>query len=534
MPWSILESEVRRSNPRLPVNSNGKAFGLHAFQLDSARLDAKYYDPYYSTSAPSPDFDAVKLAELVEIRSGDRFTGDDLQISGVPYIQVRNINLDGSLNISDVRTINPRVATNSRSYCQPGDILISTHGTVGKVAIVPDQMNVCIDTSLRRLRILNYERVVPLYLSYYLQSDIAKRQMERWYSGSVIKILSTPNLEQLVIYLPGLSKQHEIVTHFQSLIRKYTGQLLFAFPGIDRMSLVPSPTQATLTAQITPILTESQEAPLQETIRAEFPFPIARAFTVYETSINESSMNRLKKLINVSETVVYYLYGVLAADQLRRLKLNDQELRLLFNNSIADYSIDRRLKYILRFIKLKQNGASFGLFVPEIVEAELGICSDIHNNVRNKSSHIDISEAWCKKTVEAYHPKLIKLLGSLRPLRDYRLAQVIRVIVRDGRPQHHITTMMGDNSLFTTQVDDLDNLLPADTQHVTLLDANYNVLDLHPFYLNHAWESTGMQDHICLIKQIVGQHPKQRMRIESTLGAGQTEIEMDLQLTNLL
>jgi hypothetical protein len=94
--------------------------------------------------------------------------------------------------------------------------------------------------------------------------------------------------------------------------------------------------------------------------------------------------------------------------------------------------------------------------------------------------------------------------------------------------------MMGDNSLFLTQVEDLDSLLPADTQHVILLDQNYNALDLHPFYIIHAWESTGMQNHLCFLKQVIGQPPKQKLKIESSEGAGDTEMEMDLKLSKLL
>ena len=136
--------------------------------------------------------------------------------------------------------------------------------------------------------------------------------------------------------------------------------------------------------------------------------------------------------------------------------------------------------------------------------------------------------------VRGYQPKVTKLLKSLLPLRDYRLVQVINVTVRDGRPQHHITAMMGYNSLFPTQVEDLDYLLPADTQHVVLLNQDNDVLDLHPFYMFYAWENTGMQNHLCFLKQVVGQSSNQRMKIESTQGAGEIEIEMDLKLETFL
>jgi hypothetical protein len=277
-----------------------------------------------------------------------------------------------------------------------------------------------------------------------------------------------------------------------------------------------------------------KEPPLQEVVKADFPFSIARTYTLFEAATNESPISQVRRLIAVSEAIVYYAYGILVADHLHRTKLNDPDLKALLSGSIGEFSLDRRIKYIFRFIKLSQDDPNIRLFLPEIVNAEFATCSEIHNNVRNKSSHSDTPDAWCRKVVKDYRPKVKRLLESLLPIREYRLAQVTNVSVRDGRPQHHITTMMGDNSLFPTQVEDLDSLLPADTQHVILLDQNYNVLDLHPFYVFHAWESTGMQNHLCFLKQIVGQPPKQKLKIESTEGAGESEIEMDLKLSKLL
>ena len=218
--WSLLEREVRRSNPELPVSSTGKAYAISASQLNSARLDAKYYDPRYAITSPDPSFEEVKLGEIVEIRSGDRFDEADLQVQGVPFVQVRNITQDGELDLRDARTLKLSSAVNSRSYSAPGDVLISIAGTIGKVAIVPLGMHVCVDTSLRRLRILDQDRVLPEYLAHYLRSDISKLQMERWFSGSVIRVLSTPNLEQIVVYLPDIDTQREIVRTFNEMVRQ--------------------------------------------------------------------------------------------------------------------------------------------------------------------------------------------------------------------------------------------------------------------------------------------------------------------------
>jgi Type I restriction modification DNA specificity domain len=470
----------------------------------------------------------------VEIRSGDRFSDEDVQSDGIPFIQVRNINSSGGVDLHDSRRINPWKAANSRSYSEPEDILVSIAGTVGKVAMVPEQMVVCIDTSLRRLRVLDKKHVLPEYLAHYLRSDIAKLQMERWFSGSVIRVLSTPNLEQLIVYLPNIDKQSEIIETYNTLVSERIEQLRMVFPFAEQMQALTISQSKSVEHETTPPPVTSNDQSFAEIVRTQFPFPIARAFALFEKSKNDSPVAHVKKLIGLSEAVIYYAFGIFASDQLQRIKSSDQDLRALLHISLTDYSMDKKIKAVFRLIKLSNDEPNVKPFVPDIIKINFGVCSEIHNNIRNKFSHSDPPDAWCKKAVKDFEPKLMMLLEALVPIKEHRLVQITNVSVRDGRPQHHITTMMGDNSLFPKQVEDLDTLVPADTQHVILLDQDYNFLDLHPFYVFHAWENTGMQNQLCFLKHVIGMPPKQKMKMESAEGAGATDTDMDLKLSKYL
>jgi hypothetical protein len=98
--------------------------------------------------------------------------------------------------------------------------------------------------------------------------------------------------------------------------------------------------------------------------------------------------------------------------------------------------------------------------------------------------------------------------------------------------------MMGNNSLFQLGIEELEkeNILLVDSLHVVLIAKirGYDFLDLHPFYLVHAWTQTGEHDHLCFFKQTVGQSPNLILKIESTQGVGDTKTETDLGLTDLL
>ena len=540
IPWNVLVSHVLSTEPTLPQGVPGKAYAVSVSDLNSLRLDAQYYDPKY-TQIPEPDltvFEPIRLADLVEIRSGQRFSEEEFQVHGIPFIQVGNVTVDGQLDLRNARTVAPDVAAASRWYGQHDDILMTVAGTVGKVALLGDQMSitgVCIDTSIRRLRIFDKGRVLPEYLALYLRSQLAQLQIERFLSGSVIRTLSSPNLGEVVVYLPDLTMQREIIGTFHELLHQQAARLLSAFPDVEKMrsmSEPPEPVQAQPPEQITLPLAMSQTLSWQEVVRNEFPFPIARAWTVFEDKASDSPSTRLKALIDVSEAIVYYLYGILASDQLRRLRISDDDPR---SEIVTSYSVDRRIKFILYMLKLARENHDIALFVPELTEAEVGVCSDIHNSLRNQYSHIATPpEPWCEQAIASYEPKLERLLRSLASLKDYRLAQVTGLTVRDGRPQHTIVSMMGNNPLFQSLVEDLESVLLADTNHVILIDQDYNFLDLHPFYVLHAWESTGMYRHLCFFKHIVGEPPNQRLKVESTQGVGDTITETDPGLNALL
>jgi hypothetical protein len=538
IPWDILAESVLSDRFFVPEGVSGKAYAVPAADLNALRLDPQYYDPLY-TDMPLPDpevFEEVELADLVEIRSGDRFSKKDFVTEGIPFVQVGNVTTDGKLTVDNAKMVTESVALDNRGYARRGDILVTIAGTVGKVALLDQatpETGVCIDTSLRRLRIRDTGHILPEYLSLYLRSTRAQLQMERLTSGSVIPVLSSPNLGSILVYLPGLDTQHAIISTFHDLAHQFVNRLLSVFPDAELMQNVlekPQPAEVQQVEQVALPIPEPEPLSWKETVKARFPFPIARAYTVFEKELGQSPFSRLKALIDVSEAVVHYLYGVLASDQLRRHQISDDPKLAI----VTDFSIDRRIDFVLAMLKHARQDSAIALFVPELVNAQVGVCKEINNNLRNKYSHImGQPEPWHVKMVAEYKPKLERLLQSLTPLCDYTLAQVSNLDSRNLRLLHTIISMMGNSPYFQSELEDLDDLL-ADRGHVILIDRQYNVLDLHPFYILYAWQSTGYDNHLCFFKQLKGDPPNQRLLVESAHGVGDDEVESDLGLSALL
>jgi hypothetical protein len=526
LPINEIGKLVRGDVSKQLFAEDGKYFDVQRSELDYSRLDAKYYDPTYKISPPGSDYASVKLKDLTTIRSGDRFEAEKIESTGIPFIQVKNITENMEIDVRDTRKIKPEVAIHNRSFCKSGDVLISTAGTVGKVAVVPDNMEVCIATSLRQLRIKNKAEILPEYLALFLRSDLAKKQMERMTSGSVINVLSTPNLENITIYIPTIEKQQQIVSSYHFELQEAQKRLFRFFPNFDKVliseSTAPLPENKGESASTVPFSTLAS---------TQFPYPIARAYSLFVHSSNESGANQVKRLFLASEAAVYYLYGILASEYLTRQKPYDQELNSLLITSIRDFSIDKRIKFINKVVK-KASSEEWTLFIPDINEVAFHFCSEIHNNVRNKYSHNETSDAWCKKQVKDYSPKLEMLLKSLLPLTDYRLVEVTDIQREAGRWQYNMKLMMGNNYLFSPQVVDLDDPIAMDTKKVTLLDEDNNALELHPYYQFQAWESTGYQSHLCFVKQ--ANLEKNTLKLESLEGSGEIEMDMSIQFSNTL
>ncbi|GLV59833.1 hypothetical protein KDH_66570 [Dictyobacter sp. S3.2.2.5] len=521
----------------------GSIFTIERSRLTSLRLDAQYYDPKYTNYVvPDPNiFLETPLNKIVSIHSGERFSKEDFSPYGIPFLQVGNIDSNGTINLYSAKTLHPSTAIRSRSYSQMNDLLVTVAGTVGKVALLDKNIpgsGVCVDTSIRRLRIEDGTKILPEYLYHCLQSIQIQMQIKRHISGSVIPVLSSANLGEIKVYIPSLAKQQKIIDDIKKYIYQYRENLVTNFYNdfastLNQTTTAQTPDKKDIN-RAKQAINENTKTSWKENTKTLLPFPIARAFSSLENSVNLSSSARLKELINLSETIVYYIHNILVADQLQSAKISDTELITKINTSLLSFSIDKRLEVIFYILKLARKNPDIHLFIPELVALDFGICQNIHNKVRNIYGHTNVSEPWCQRQIETFRPKLDTLVKSLDFLKDYKLIQIMQMSIAKKRYIHSITSMMGNNPLFQSQTEELETPLLAETQHVILISKNYEVLDVYPFYLLHAWESTGMQLHLCFLKQLMGNTPNQKLKIESAHGVGDITTETDMGLNDLL
>jgi type I restriction enzyme M protein len=116
-----------------------------------------------------------------------------------------------------------------------GDILISCSGTMGKVAIVPNNHKPgIINQALLKLSPNN--RINTLYLKYFLESDLVQLKHFRNQPGVAIQnVASVTALKNIAVTLPSLQQQQDIVNRIEAerevveanrrLIQVYKGKI---------------------------------------------------------------------------------------------------------------------------------------------------------------------------------------------------------------------------------------------------------------------------------------------------------------------
>lgn len=92
------------------------------------------------------------------------------------------------------------------------DLIISCAGTIGKIAIIPDDAKPgVINQALMRIR-PDQDIIVPQYLKYYLESPVAKREIFGQVAGTALKNLAAiSEIKKSKIPLPSLDEQKRIV-----------------------------------------------------------------------------------------------------------------------------------------------------------------------------------------------------------------------------------------------------------------------------------------------------------------------------------
>lgn len=174
---------------------------------------------YSSVFATCPDeWEVVPFAEAVDFREGPGILAEDFRESGVPLLRLRNIerpfvDLDGC-NFLDPEMVKSRWAHFS---VLPGDLLVSTSGTLGRVSIATQASAGSIPyTGIIRMRPARPD-IDAGFIRYFLTSPLFQLQAEASAAGSVLRHFGPSHLREMSFPVPSEEEQRAIAGVLGSL-----------------------------------------------------------------------------------------------------------------------------------------------------------------------------------------------------------------------------------------------------------------------------------------------------------------------------
>jgi len=161
------------------------------------------------------DWDSSKIGDFsfVTKLAGFEYTLHfDYSKSG-PVIAVRALNIkNGTLDLKEVHTI-PRKTSDDlpRSKLVKGDLVISYVGTLGRVAMIPEDDKFHLAPNVAKICV-DKARVAPEFLAQFLNSFTGQKLIFDAAASTTQAALSMGNLREIVFVRPPLAEQRAIAT----------------------------------------------------------------------------------------------------------------------------------------------------------------------------------------------------------------------------------------------------------------------------------------------------------------------------------
>jgi restriction endonuclease S subunit len=227
-----LLKELGITLPEPPDNClQHRMFKTNIKEITGGRFDPFYNNPIFSLiniEITKTHHNLIKVKDVFRAIRGVTFASTDVVAQGLKVLRANNIDLKtNELVLDDVMQVSNEMEFNDDQKLFENDILMSAASGskehVGKVAFIESDMDLYFGGFMMVLR-LKIGDALPRYLFEYLQSKIFRTYLFRLLGGTNINNLNFNMMENLLIPLPTIEKQKEIVEH-NTIIRRQAREL---------------------------------------------------------------------------------------------------------------------------------------------------------------------------------------------------------------------------------------------------------------------------------------------------------------------
>lgn len=162
----------------------------------------------------------VRWGSIINVVSARRVHQSDWKSEGIPFYRAREIAKLAMNGVVDNELFISQELYDEFSLSgvpQPGDLMVTAVGTLGKTYIVKDgDVFYYKDASVICLE--NYAHICPEYLSLLMQSEMMMRQIRGNSSGTTVATLTMVRMIEYIMPLPPLAEQKRIVAKIEELL----------------------------------------------------------------------------------------------------------------------------------------------------------------------------------------------------------------------------------------------------------------------------------------------------------------------------
>ncbi|MEZ6243375.1 MAG: restriction endonuclease subunit S [Phycisphaerales bacterium] len=183
-----------------------------------ARQDNPTSQSSASTDAVDGGWERHELTEVIDFQEGPGILAKDFRESGVPLIRLAGLDRDASV-LRGCNYLDPEMVEARWQHFRvlPGDTLLSTSASLGRIAIVSEEAAGAIPyTGIIRFRPKD-DRIVSEFIRYVLESRDFQLQAEAMGAGSVIRHFGPTHLRDMTLLLPPPEEQRAIAAVLGSL-----------------------------------------------------------------------------------------------------------------------------------------------------------------------------------------------------------------------------------------------------------------------------------------------------------------------------
>ena len=209
------------------------------------------------------DLQNIKLKELpLAIVDGDRSSKypkrEEFQSEGVVFLNSTNIS-DGRLDLYDANYITEeKYLSIKKGRVEQGDIIMTTRGSIGKVARIPKGFRGLINAQMLLIR-ADEKAFSGAFLFHWLRGEIGQAKLKNFSSGAAQPQIPIRDLQEIEVPTPSLIAQRRIasiLSAYDDLIENNTRRIAileemaqriyeewfvrFRFPGHEQVKMVES------------------------------------------------------------------------------------------------------------------------------------------------------------------------------------------------------------------------------------------------------------------------------------------------------